>query len=249
VCPPACGGPVRRDGAHEGAWPMRTRHLSKTLTALVAAALMIGLLGLPAAANTATGQITSGTLTLRTADGATLKDFVFPPATPCTPSSATFSMSGTATSGSWQMTLFRNSGETIGAQNFRVTFQMPSPGAETLMGTYAASTLSGTSGTSGNAGTMRIVAIKSTTTDPCIPLMGAGNCTIEITKLIAAGVHDVTPPPTILPGDTATISGNNGPENDLGFEVSVPGTATNCGSLVTADDGSVVLTDIHFLAT
>jgi hypothetical protein len=216
---------------------MRTRHLGQALVGLAATALTVGLLGLPAAA--ATGAITTGTLSLIGAEGQGIHDFVFPPATPCTSSTASFTMSGTATSGTWVLTIFRNSGENIGGQNFKVTLTM------TLTGSYTGEEAPARTLTSGTA---TMVAIKSTPTDACIPNTGAGNCPIQITDLIVSGTHTVTSPPTVQSGAEVYFNGNNGAEGDLAFEVGVTGTLVNCGSLMGADDGAVVLTDMLFVA-
>jgi hypothetical protein len=211
---------------------MRTRHLGQALVALAVAAATIGVGSLPASAGAIATQ--AGTLTVIGAESQVIHVFDFDPTTSvaCAPATDVFTMNS-ATS-TWALTLSKSLGENVNGQNFKVALTM------SLTGTYSGSNLTGTSGT------LTAVFVKSTATNSCVPNTGAGNCTLAVTVVpfIVTGTHTVTVPPHIQPGAQVLVSGDNLPEGDLGFEVTVIGTATSCGSLVGADDGAVVLTGL-----
>jgi hypothetical protein len=214
---------------------MRTRHLGKAVAGLAAAAATIGLLGLPASANSGTGEINQGTLTLIGAESQTVHEQDLSsddPTTECTASSNTLSMSG-GTTGTWSATLSSNTAVTIGTTPFKATL------SATVGGTYDATTLTGTTGSA------TATLIRTTAAGSCTPLTGAGNCVITVSGLLVDGTHNVSPTPTIGVGDIATVSGGTNAEGDLGFEVAVNGTATNCASLLGADDGAVTLASVE----
>jgi hypothetical protein len=225
---------------------MRTRHLGKALAGLAAAAATIGLLGLPASANSATGNITAGTLTVINADSSVLTTQTLGTGTgtgvTCVASSATLTMSGGASTGTWTATQTSTTGVQIGSQWFTsvLTITFASNTTTTWVGTYTGTTGGGT--LAGSGGLATAVLRKSTAGTPCTPV--AGPCTITVSGITVAGTHTVDPTPTIAVGDTATVSGGTNGEGDLGFEVAVTGTASDCGSLIAADDGAVTFANV-----
>jgi hypothetical protein len=239
---------------------MRTRHLGKALIGLAATAATVGLLGLPAAAHTvsATAVITGGTLSLTGSGGP-------PPITTqtlgtggtgvsCVATSGTITMSdgpaaaphAPTTIANWTFTQTSATGVLIGGQWFRseltITFH-PSNGS--WVGTYTSGVGGGT--LTGTGGTATAVLRKSTATTPCVAI--AGPCTIAVADISVTGTHTVDPTPDIAVNDTATVSGGTNGEGDLGFEVSVGGTASDCGSLITADDGAASFSNVTILVT
>jgi hypothetical protein len=216
---------------------MRTRHLGKALVGLAAAAATIGLLGLPASANSGTGVVTDGDLVLLSSEGGTIHtQDLAATTTACTPSSNTLTMTG-GTTGTWSATLSSNTAVTIGTTHFKATL------SATVGGTYDATTLTGTTG--GATATL----IRTTGAGLCTVLTGAGNCVITVTGLLVDGTHTVSPTPTIGVGDTATVSGGTNDPGDFGDEVAVSGTGANCSSLITATDGALTLTNTSVLVT
>jgi hypothetical protein len=207
---------------------MRTRHLGRALVGVVAIAATIGLLGLPASANTASGTVTSGTLTLIGAEGDNVTTIDL------TGAGATVTMSGTCT---WTIGLSSTKGHQIGTQWFRLDL------TASFGGTCTSSTLTGTTGSA------TLVFRKSTATTPLTPVTGFGPCTISVTDISVTGTHTVSPIPTIEVGDTFTFAGGTNVEGDLGFEVARAGTATDCGSLIALDDGAVTFTNVTILIT
>jgi hypothetical protein len=229
---------------------MRTRHLGKAVAGLVAAAATIGLLGLPASANSATGNITSGTLVVINADSTVLTTQTLGTGgtgVTCVASSATLTMSGNASSGTWTATQTSVTGVQIGTQWFKSTLTITlAPNTfTTWVGTYTGTTGGGT--LSGSGGRATAVLERSTAGAPCTPV--AGPCTITVSDISLTGTHTVDPTPTIAVGDTATVSGGTNVENDLQFEVAVTGTAGNCGSLIAADDGAVDFSSVVITVT
>jgi hypothetical protein len=229
---------------------MKTRHLGKALAGLAATAAAIGLLGLPASAHTVTSaaEITGGSLAVINADGSTLTTQTLGTGgtgTPCTtpPSSATMTMTDVphpnSTTGTWTFISTSCTCIQIGTQKFisllTITFH-PSNG--TWVGTYSGSTLTGTGGTAS--------AVLRKATATCVAI--GGPCTIAVSDISVSGTHTVSPTPDIALGDTANVSGGTNAEGDLGFEVAVTGTATDCGSLIGADDGAVTFTNVTILA-
>jgi hypothetical protein len=208
---------------------MRTRHLGKAMVGLAAAAATIGLLGLPASA--ATGDVIDGDVVLISSSGTPLHTVDFSATgNDCVAIPNTLTMSGTATSGTWAATLASDSRITIGTTNFRAVL------TTNVSGTYGASTLAGT----GSA----TAVIHRTTGANCTYNTAFGDCTVSVTGINLLGNHTVTAPPTIQSGATATVSGDNGTPDDLGFEVDVTGSGTDCGSLITLIDGAVELVDV-----
>jgi hypothetical protein len=225
---------------------MRTRPLGKALVGLAIAASTIGLLGLPASAHTGsgTGEVTAGTLELLGTNSPPpihTQDLSLT-TTECSPSDTTLFMDdlltnphAPTTTGEWTATLFSDTVVTIGTPTFRAVLNA------TLSGTYSGSTLTGVTGTA-------TVALRKST--GCTYLTTAGTCTIAVTNLLVTGTHTVTPTPDIAVNDTATVSGGTpSGAGSLTFEVAVTGTATDCGSLIGADDGAVTVTNVTVLVT
>jgi hypothetical protein len=232
---------------------MRTRHLGKALVGLVAAAATIGLLGLPAFAHTvtATGVITSGTLTLYASDGTILTTQSLGTTgtgVTCVASSATLTMTDVphpnSTTGTWTATQTSTTGIQIGTQWFTsvLTITFAPNTTTTWTGTYSGATLTATNTTPGTGGIATAVLRKSTAGAPCTPV--AGPCTISVQDIEVTGTHTVNPPPEIAAGDSATVSGGTNSWGDFGFEVAVSGTAGDCGSLIAADDGAVTFANV-----
>jgi hypothetical protein len=228
------------DGDHEeGTKLMRTRRLGKAVVGLATACAVIGLLGLPVSANEA--EITSGTLELYSSDNTLVESIDMGPGngTDCDPTlvntiTMTLTSTGPPPSGTWTATI---ESDTAGAPvGFRSRL------SASFSGTFSGSTLTGT----GTATAIIRPLTPSTTDDPCATVTTGTPCTVTVTAIVVTGTHTVTFPPGLQMGDSATISGDNAPGGDLGFELGVTGT---CGSLIALDDGYVSLIDVTIVAT
>jgi hypothetical protein len=201
------------------------RRRGRALVGLVATGALIGLLGLPAAANTRDAEVT-GTVDMTSAEGGSFFDIWDVGAgVDCSSPTGTVSMAGGASSGTWSLSFDTDETMVIGTTPFRRLLDAD------LSGGYSGS---GTSGT----GSITYSARRTTGPGSCTYLTGTGTCTITATAITVTGSHTVSPTPTIDPGDEGNIEGDNGPEGDLGFEVAVSGTPADCGALYGIDDGS-----------
>jgi hypothetical protein len=190
---------------------MRTRHLAMGLVALVAAAA-IGLPGPPASAFPIT--ITGDTLDLYGGDGTPVTSADLGTSAPvsCSADGSDMTFSGGST-GTWSLSLALDHAFAIGTTNVRAVI------TGTISGTYTSTALTGT-------GDFVLAVRRTTGSGVCTYLTTAGTCTVTATSVGLSGTH-------------GAVSGDNAPAGDLGFEVDVTGTATDCGSLIAVSDGSV----------
>jgi hypothetical protein len=219
---------------------MRTRHRRKALAGLVATAITIaitsGLPSPPASANSATGDVTGGTLTVINADSTVLTTENLGSGGPeieCSPPTVTWNKTGTFF-GSWSKTVTTHRAKQIGTQWFVITRTWSSNG--TWVGPIFLTSSSSFTQTSR----------KSTATNKCTAV--AGPCTFAVSDISLTGT-DTASGSNIAVGDSMTFSGGTNTEGDLGFEVAVTGTAGDCGSLIGADDGAVTFSNVTIVAT
>jgi hypothetical protein len=219
---------------------MGSRHLSKALVTLAIAGVAVGLLGLPAAANKRFATINGGSLVLYDSANGIVDNVSLGGGITCDPNIQSFmemtSNGAPPTVGNWEMAVLWDFADNIAGTNFRIRMDARE------LGPYAGVGLASTTGDFVN------VFRRTTGVGSCTYTPGTGNCTVTATAISVTGTHTVAATPTINVNDTMTVSGHNGSGGDLGFEVSVTGTAADCGPLVALDDGAVEYTNLTLKA-
>jgi hypothetical protein len=207
---------------------MHIRRTGKFVTGVITAVAALAIMSLPAAANTANVDITSGSLALKNQLGTTIDTIdLGNPGPSCTsPASTVTTTTGTSVTG----TLRSHSAVEINGQDFIVQLTI------TLTGTYG-----GSAPTYSVSGTISASAtiIRSTGSGSCTALSGAGNCTVTASGIAFSGTVSAADIHNLVTTDSANVSGSSGP-----FTVSVTGSAANCGTLTAINNGSVALTSV-----
>jgi hypothetical protein len=220
---------------------MRHR-LGKGVVGLVAGLAAIGLLSLPAAANTATIQFinsstgTPGNVTIFNADEEAVASFPLPGTTGLSCSSGTNGISaalaGTATGGTITVTFTNHCNAFVVSSIQYCSFM-----SGTLTGTYA---LTGTvkTYTSTNTSGITLLIRKNTGTTHNCHTTTTTFCTVIVTGLSVSGIiTSANPLPTLAVSDTATIGGGSSVGGLL-----VSGTATTCGVFIGFNNGFITMT-------
>jgi hypothetical protein len=211
---------------------MRHRRIARAAaTGLIAVTVTIGLFPLPAAASEVDVTYTGGTLEIYSSTDTLLLSVDLAAAPDCETPRTTFDFDY-PDPGKYQETVSttkRHGTQIITTGKYR---------NGTYTGTGNTKTLTPTTGW------YDFTLIRTANpTSPCVPSTTSGTCTITSVGIMGTGELTATDPANLTTGDAFLWNGDNGPAGDLGFETSVSGTATACGSLISADDGYVAIVD------
>jgi hypothetical protein len=216
---------------------MRHR-LGKGVVGIVAGFATIGLLSLPAAANTKNIEFvnltgtTPGNITVFNADDEPVTTMALPGTAglTCSTNSTTSTamdifLSGTATTGVISIYMTNRCGAFVSGTN-----QFCSYLTAVINGTYTATK----SYTSSSLGTVAVVLKKNTGTTHNCHSVTTTNCTLTMTGLSVSGIiGSIGALPTLANSDVATMAGSS-PNGSL----LVSGTASACGLFIGGNNGS-----------
>jgi hypothetical protein len=219
---------------------MRHRHLVRATIGLVAlGAAVCYQPSLPAAATTVSATVVAGTFEIYDSSGSLL--VAIDPADTSTDCSAPVltvtTNAGPPPGNSWTVTFISDQRITIGTVALRFTSTTSISGTWVNLGGVTFPLVFGY--------TMTTTFRRSVGAGQCALLTTAGPCTVAVSSGSGTGTMTAVDPANLATGDTLVMSGDNGPYGDLGFEVSVSGTAGDCGSLIGADDGAHAIANLE----
>jgi hypothetical protein len=191
---------------------MRYHHLGRGVVGLLAGLVAIGLLSLPASANTVTVQETGGTLVFRNTDGEVVLDI--PSAgDDCTASAGTLTFAGGPSSGTVTGSRTKARRVMISSQHYRLTETWSYSGTWTLSGATKIVSL-----------TINLTSTSRRTNSDCTPI-DMNICILTIGLGLSGVVTSANALPTLATSDTMSLSGTG----------ALTLTGTGCSVLIAAN--------------